>query len=923
MHASPSAAPVVSLPQIPTSAAPLSIMERTAAYGENVQCTPAATTEPPVLNPSSISLTSAVFDVAEFFEPLDDAEDEDEEQRYDADPDRERRDLEINLRVNKCIAEAEEAVLAREILSPRTSERKTVQFAESANVIHEPVSDHALDGEVDMGHLEVLTKPLYLWDSFRDFVTVRTVTGFEKWVPVPGVLRTDDYVGVDIAEEVEVRVVDREKGKFEHLGQTDANDDEPGAMPPPAEPKGPTDNEDVDPPVAGEPVRQRQEPGRPVEADDLPSAPGDAQTGPFATDIQIPNGPGVTTMNAWESSFGSHEIAQQDSTSPPPRGYSSSQIVPPIEPIETPETPRSVHALIETKSSAPLARPDCPPPAQPLETTLTDSVCPPTPGPMAKKFPGQMTQVKLPFPIRPSVTVAPSKRPPVNVMNEFESSEVANIWTKPIPLARVGLVAKVSHSREKDKFGTDAAASDEFLLGLDQSMKAEPTPKSVTIVDTKSGVDVEAREGDEIVEKKTADITETTVVTPPNVQSQGAPSSHAHTPHAAPPTPAKEVDIKPQKSGLQMPSTHSYSSMAGPIPSLSRPMISSPSLSTTFPIVRSPRSGIPMPIPIPPTPRPAMKSPPKKLVQPSISTASATIESRAAPSYGSTGKLAIAPKPAKLAGASKKVSLISPLVGGLVDPFLQGLEPKAKRNKSGPLPQTPGGSASASSSAESSPSKSFGSESSAVLVGGEDVSADLSGSGSTDLSRVSPSPVSLSGSWTLDENSKGSAPTTETPLGPPPTPAPKEVLAPVFQAKQSPPSAPIRRTWFSSSEPSPTPAPTPVPTPSATPKIHAALPSFVNPTPKPTREVTAPAPRKLFTFELKVGETVVSTPVYETDNPRVVAREFARKHDFENRLPGGKGTVDKIVSYFENQFTERKEEREKRRAERQMKNSLK
>ena len=91
---------------------------------------------------------------------------------------------------------------------------------------------------------------------------------------------------------------------------------------------------------------------------------------------------------------------------------------------------------------------------------------------------------------------------------------------------------------------------------------------------------------------------------------------------------------------------------------------------------------------------------------------------------------------------------------------------------------------------------------------------------------------------------------------------------------------------------------------------------------KPTIKAAAPAPRKLFTFELKVGETVVSTPVYETDNPTVVAREFVRKHDFESQLPGGKDTVNKIVSCFENQFAERKQEREKRRAERRMKNSL-
>jgi hypothetical protein len=77
-----------------------------------------------------------------------------------------------------------------------------------------------------------------------------------------------------------------------------------------------------------------------------------------------------------------------------------------------------------------------------------------------------------------------------------------------------------------------------------------------------------------------------------------------------------------------------------------------------------------------------------------------------------------------------------------------------------------------------------------------------------------------------------------------------------------------------------------------------------------------PNGRKLFTFELKVGQSIVSTPVHELDDPRAVAEQFAIRHDLENRIPGGKGMVEKIVAYFETQFIDRKSEREKRRAER-------
>ena len=73
-----------------------------------------------------------------------------------------------------------------------------------------------------------------------------------------------------------------------------------------------------------------------------------------------------------------------------------------------------------------------------------------------------------------------------------------------------------------------------------------------------------------------------------------------------------------------------------------------------------------------------------------------------------------------------------------------------------------------------------------------------------------------------------------------------------------------------------------------------------------------------------MGDEIVATPVHELDNPRAVAEKFVKDNDIEKRLPGGKGTVEKIIAYFETQFAERKREREKRRNERRerMKNAF-
>src|SRR5208282_6215612 len=135
---------------------------------------------------------------------LDLLEAEDEEKdRYKADPDRLKRDLEINERVNRAIAEAEEAALAREILSPRAEPPKTVQFA-SENQIWVVEDDGVED---DVGDAEIITKFVYVWNTFRDFATARYVTGFEEFVLEPRIVRkfrpsvADKKIGTEKSEE--------------------------------------------------------------------------------------------------------------------------------------------------------------------------------------------------------------------------------------------------------------------------------------------------------------------------------------------------------------------------------------------------------------------------------------------------------------------------------------------------------------------------------------------------------------------------------------------------------------------------------------------------------------------------------------------------------------------------------------------------
>jgi hypothetical protein len=271
------------------------------------------------------------------------------------------------------------------------------------------------------------------------------------------------------------------------------------------------------------------------------------------------------------------------------------------------------------------------------------------------------------------------------------------------------------------------------------------------------------------------------------------------------------------------------------------------------------RAGMPIPVPATAKPKPAVKSPTKP---------------------------AIAPKPVGLskAASKKKTSPISPFVGGLVDPFLAALQPEAKKFVPS-RPKTP------SLSSESGHTTSDKAE--VVVMGENTLKSNLS-----NIPAVgSAATIQRSQSGTTVEPTKNESPQYK----------------PARQSSQG------------------VLTPTPAPTPSATPIIQPTRPP-VPLTLSSTSTQIAEAPtssksatsnpiqgRKLFTFELKVGESIVTTPVHENDDPRGVAETFAKEHDLESRLPGGRGTVEKIVQYFETQFIERKEQREKRRSERREK----
>ena len=203
---SPMTSPQLSQP--PVSVAPLlDVPDVSISVPDSSASSPPTDTDTAPSTPDSIS-TALALEIEEYIDFL---EAEDEEDRYTPDPGRRKRDLEINERVNVAIAAAEEAALAREILSPRVEPRKTVQFAaENQTRI---VEDY--NGAEDYGNAEIIPTTVYIWNTFRDFATARSITGFEEFVLEPRIVRkskpsvADKKIGTEKSEDT-VRV--EEKG---------------------------------------------------------------------------------------------------------------------------------------------------------------------------------------------------------------------------------------------------------------------------------------------------------------------------------------------------------------------------------------------------------------------------------------------------------------------------------------------------------------------------------------------------------------------------------------------------------------------------------------------------------------------------------------------------------------------------------------
>ena len=707
--------------------------------------------------PQSIG-TSTGLDIEEYFGLLDEDDDED---HYNNDPSRLERDLEINERVNCTIAEAEEAVLAREILSLSVTptERKTVQFAMENNQTR--VVEDYVTGD-DKSEAEILTKIVYVWNTFRDFATASSVTGFEEFVLEPRMVRNSKKVVDNIetgGENIEETVGGGKNGKSVEIV--------PGGSSGVGSSTASTND------VLGAPV-------------------------PHAT--QIPAMSTQTMVNILDVAPQKSEASLLDL--PPSEAPSWSDwnnlLDPPVTTVETTPTPVPIVSSHD----------------EPKPTRLVTS----------KLSPTQIREIKLTTSIKPEFKPRSKLSMPVTGLKD-ERADVENTWDMPMtPLVRIDMEKSDCPRREVEN-------KDPFLAGLSASKKIEAISKV-----TKDAVIEESNRVTMSKETKAVPLKSDPIKAPPEVA----------------PGPAESQVIHP--STVPGPST--FDAIGGSIPSPTNV------------------SGIQSSAPIPPTQRPAIRPPVEPPVKPILVGSPATVLKTP-----TVTKPIVSPKPTKLASRPKSQNVLSPVVGGLVDPFLAGLQPISKKDPPA-RPKTP---ATSTASAEPNPKKLD--SSSPGQKNSNYTPPDASVAGSSP-----PSPTSLSSSWTMVEKTKKEAPASG--------------LA----------SVPVRKTWFGADTRPipPTSAPIPV---VVQPSVTLVKPPCEHITTM-TKPINPLQGRKLFTFELKVGSSIISTPIYELDNPRIIAEQFAREHDLESRLPDGKAVVEKIIGYFEAQFVERKAEREKRRAER-------
>jgi hypothetical protein len=740
--------------------------------------------------PASIT-TSAVLEIEEYIELLD-AEDE------EADPDRLRRDLEINERVNRSLAEAEEAALARSILSPRAvpAERKTVQFADDP--IIGPVGE---EDALDIGEGEVVMKTVYVWNTFRDFVSVSSLTGFEEYVLEPRIWRT-------VKDGVLQSQNTKERPDIESIPKL-ADLDEMVTEMPSADFKAESDN-----PASN-------------EIDVIAPDPA----------IVAISASRVTVTETEPEKTSKYEPLMHPKIQVTERG-SGLDGFPSIVEVVKPEGTSVLGVSSDVATDA--VTPE-------VEVGSRLNVVPVEP------LPSQIPPIKLTTSLNPEISKSRNKLTHVNFLKDIEPADVENTWNMPsTPLVEVDIGRNIENRRDSGGF-------DPFLEGLSVSKAPERKDGKKTVV---------------IEEPKAVEI---------SLEAQGVPlrgpskvdstssgvdvSSSAMSAYSV-----KLTQVEPPPT----PGPHTFAAISSYYPKKEGNHASIPSQIPFHPSLQ--RSGIPVPVPVPPKATPAIKSPPKSPNKPSI-----------------------APKPSNLIGTprggnkSKGNTIFSPLVGGLVDPFLASLQPTVKKETPPVRPKTPSTS---TDSASSTPTNSEVTHTQQEQLKWPSIDTSLAGA---IIASAPTSPTSLSSSWTFVENTK------------------KDILTKVVSPPAPPSRTPARRTWFGSESKSflpPSSMDISATTSSNRPASTGVSPRADEPSSSTVQPGSSPQGRKLFTFELKVGQSIVSTPVHELDNPREVAEQFAREHDLQNRLPGGQTTVAEIVGYFESQFAERKKERERKRAER-------
>lgn len=746
-----------------------------------------------------VSITASIaLETEDYFDLLEAVN----EDRTKDDPDSLKRDLEINERVNQSLAEAEEAVLVREILSPRTAvtERKTVHLVTPKIPISTAMEEKIESESKESG----MRKIVYVWNNFRDFATVRSITGFEEYIPQPRCLRNiKEGMAVEAASVVEIRDVQQPEDPNEGKGNIVEQKFEGNVVP-----EGPK----------FEPPPLKRECTITTEHASLPafesSMPVETSASPLPT---VPTLAQETVLPAETTSLTSDAPAKDSEASK--------------------QTWHSISTLLPTVKPPLVSGTSIPPPKEKQQM--------PAPPNLALKKPSQIAQIRVATSMKAEVLRPRGKLSPVNVLKDVEPADVENTWDMPAtPLVEVDMERNNEDRRRN-------AGNDLFLLGLTASKKVEkPEGKKVAVIKETERIEI-------IPDVKTILPKIDRIFTP--VENPGLETT----------VPRGIANVKlpinspPATSGIRT------------SPVVRQPVHAArvgPSIQSPLPFVASAqRSGMPMPIPIPPTPRPATKSPVKSPVKP-----------------------AIVPKPVNFVDRPQAKPTPSFLLDDSVDPFLAALQPTTKKDEFPSRPKTPSAS---TDSAESTPKKCD----SQNAVPEKGLAIDNSSSAPL-IESTSPSPTSLSSSWTLVGMTKKE---TET-----------KIVSSHTAASSMSAISPSNRLLFGADIK--TPASSTMGTPSATPTLNP-----VNPKPGQipsesilAKSTTTAQSKKLFTFELKLGQSIISTPVHELDDPRFVAEHFVRKHDLETRLPGGKGTVERLVEYFEQQFDERKREREKRRTER-------